>query len=226
MTTPSFTDRLLVLFGSPNSSDDELLMKEYQRLLKSYPTDIIDAAVDRLARAHKFAGWPKIAECVAAAEDEIEARAWKVRAENGGERPQSDPAAAARLMARRFVNGARANGWEWSLEFRGHPWVALAESEGWGSDLRGACIHRAAFLFGDPKRSGAVTPESVMPDAGLVSYWRDGARRSREAAAWREANPNHRSIRGLTPIDVSGLLANAKRRQAVDPSTGEVYEHG
>ena len=69
----SFTQRLLVLFGPPNSSDDELFIREYQRLLKGYSTEIINDAIDRLARTHKYPGWPKIADCVAAAEDAIEA---------------------------------------------------------------------------------------------------------------------------------------------------------
>ncbi len=216
----SFTDRLLILFGSPNTMDDDLLITEYKRLLKSYPSEIIDGAVDRLARTHKFAGWPKIAECVAAAEDEIEARTWKERAKNGGERPKNDPAGAARLMARRFVNGVGGYGWQWSQEFQGHPWVALAEKEGWGPELRGVCIQRAAYKFGEAKRSGPITPESVMPEADLVAYFRDCARRAREAAKWRQENPNHRSIRGLTPIDVSGLINRAK--QGHNPETGEV----
>src|SRR5690606_26954653 len=117
----TFTDRLLVLFGPPNSTNDELFIREYQRLLKGYSTEVIDDAIDRLARSHKYPGWPKIADCVAAAEDAIEARNWKLRAQNGGERPESDAVKAAHIAAAKFVNGVGGNGWEWSLEFRSHP---------------------------------------------------------------------------------------------------------
>lgn len=211
MTTPapSFTDRLLVLFGAPNSSDDDLLMKEYQRLLKSYPSEIINGAVDRLARTHKYAGWPKIADCVAAAEDEIEARNWKERARNGGERPTGDPISATRLMARRFVNGHHGHGWEWSIDFQRHPWVVLAEKEGWGAELRASCIHTATVRFGEhprPAHDQRPTVENVMPDKDTIAYLRRKAEGYRQAEEWRKANPNHRSIKGWQPIDVTGLL--------------------
>lgn len=210
MSTPSFTDRLLVLFGPPNSTNDDLFIREYQRLLKGYSTEIIDDAIDRLARSHKYPGWPKIADCVAAAEDAIEARNWRERAKNGGERPESDQVKAAHIAAAKFVNGIGGNGWEWSSEFRNHPWVILAEKEGWGRELRGAC-KRAAFLrylVGDGRDMPTV--ERVMPSSEDIAHWRKEAQRTREAVAWRAENTDHRALKGLEQIDVAKLL-NANR---------------
>lgn len=207
-----FSERLLLLFGPPNSIDDEAFAREYERLLKSYQPDIIDAAVDQLARTHKYPGWPKVADCVAAAEDALEARAWKERAKNGGERVENNAVAAARLMARRFVNGIGANGWEWAPEFRDHPWVVLAETEGWGRELRSSCLYGAFRRYADPYRkpNDLPTVENVMPDAETVAYWRKEAERTREAIEWREANKDHRSIKDAKPINVTALL-NANR---------------
>ena len=224
-----FSERLLLLFGQPNSFDDEAYVREYERLLKSYTPDIIDDAIDRLARSHKYPGWPKIADCVAAAEDAIESRNWKERAKNGGEQVKNDTFSGAHLEARRFVNGPGGYGWEWAPAFRDHPWVVLAEKEGWGRELRGCCLRQAYLRFlGGVVRDGP-TVENIMPDAQLVEYFRKEAKRTREATEWRAANPNHKSIKGWQPIDVSKLLERnreafeAEQRVVRDP-TGERVE--
>lgn len=203
----TFTERLLILFGHPNSIDDEAFVREYERLLKSYQPDIIDVAIDRLARTHKYAGWPKIADCVAAAEDALEARAWKERAKNGGDRVENDQVAAAHLMARRFVNGS-GNLWEWSPAFQDHPWVVLSDKEGWGKELRGSCRLAAFKRYADPYRkpNDMPTVENCMPDGETVARWRKEAARARAAAEWRKANPRHRSIVGLEEVNISALL--------------------
>jgi hypothetical protein len=207
----SFTDRLLILFGSPNSMDDDKLIAEYQRLLKSYSAEIVDGAVDRLALKHKYAGWPKIAECVAAAEDELEDRAWKRRAENGGERVESDRVKAANIAASKFINGVGGNGWEWALEFRKHRMVVLAESEGWGRELRAACRRDAFLRFLAAIPGDEPTVDKVMPKRDEdIAYWRREARRTREAAEWRAANPNNKALPRDEPINVAKLL-NANR---------------
>jgi hypothetical protein len=229
MSSPTFTDRLLVLFGAPRSIDDQLLIAEYQRLLASYSQEIVNAAVDRLARSHKWPGWPKVADVIAAAEDAIEARHERARAENGGARPETNAVTRARIAAARFVNG-RGNGWEWAPDFRAHPLVVLAEAEGWARELRDAC-KRQAFLrliHGIPR--DAPTVDNVMTrDTELIAYWRAEARRAREAAEWRAANPNHRSIKGLGTVDAERYLArlgiqrpSPNRGDSVDPETGEI----
>jgi hypothetical protein len=207
----TFSERLLILFGQPKSIDDEAFVREYERLLKSYSPEIIDDAIDRLARSHKYPGWPKIADCVAAAEDAIEARNWKLRAQNGGDRPESDAVKAAHIAAAKFVNGVGGNGWEWAPEFRSHHLVVLAESEGWGRDLRAACKRDAflRFLVNDPR--DVPTVERVMPkNADDIAYWRDQARREREATEWRKNNPDNKAIKNLEQIDVRKLI-NANR---------------
>lgn len=226
MKKKTFTERLLILFGQPNSIDDDELIAEYERLLKSYSPEIVDAAIDRLARSYKYPGWPKVADCVEAAEDAIEGRNWQERAKNGGDPVRNDHTRKPFIEAKRFINGPGGHGWEWSPAFRDHPWVILAEKEGWGRELRGVCFRQAYLRFAGGVHRDGPTTENVMPDAELVAYFRAEAKKGRDAAEWREANPNHRSIKGWQPIDVSKLLQRnretfeAEQRVVRDP-TGE-----
>lgn len=210
-----FSERLLLLFGPPNSIDDEAFAREYERLLKGYQPDIIDAAIDQLARTHKYPGWPKIADCVAAAEDALEARSWAQRARNGGDRVDNDTMRRHATDARRFVNGPGGYGWEWAPAFRDHPWVILAEKEGWGRELRSACMRQAHLRFLGGTAKDGPTVENVMPDADTVAHWRKEAERTRSAAEWRKANPDHRAIKGQN-FDITAFLE--KNRKAYEAS--------
>lgn len=112
----------------------------------------------------------------------------------------------------------------WSLRFKNHPWAVLSDAEDWGRELRTACIHAARQRIMAGIKPNDIQAEDVMPDQALVDYWRDQARRAAEAAKWRAENPNHKSIAGLIPIDVEGLLRRYgfTRDESVDPNTGEV----
>ena len=116
----------------------------------------------------------------------------------------------ADFLARCFVNGSEKHSksekvepisGEWSVRFRGHPWVERAEAEGWGSDLRMCCVGAARERIMAGVKPFNMKPEDVMPKPEYVEYWSDQARRAREAYEWRKANPDHPSIRGLVEID-------------------------
>ena len=121
----------------------------------------------------------------------------------------------ADFMARCFVNGSEKHeksgmvepiSGEWSIRFRGHPWVRDSEVEGWGKELRMACIGAARERIMAGVKPIDITPNDVMPKAEYVDHWRTQARKEREALEWRRANPTHKSINGLIEIDVEALL--------------------
>ena len=70
-----FIDRMMLVYGAPDSDDPAAFMGEYARLLKGYSDDVLSEALDRLLKTRKFKTWPTIAECVGAAEDATAARA-------------------------------------------------------------------------------------------------------------------------------------------------------
>lgn len=121
----------------------------------------------------------------------------------------------ADFMARCFVNGSEKHAkteivepihGEWSVRFRNHPWVRDSEAEGWGRDLRMACIGAARDRIMAGVKPIDMKPNDVMPKAEYIEHWRDQARKEREALAWRRANPTHKSINGLMEIDGEALL--------------------
>ncbi len=131
----------------------------------------------------------------------------------------------ADFMARCFVNGSEMHSvsgkvepisGEWSVRFRSHPWVRQAEQEGWGRDLRSTCILATTQRIMAGVRPIDIRPEEVMPKAEHVEYWRDQARRAREAYEWRKANPDHPSIRGQAEIDPEALLRRLGIKRPVE----------
>ena len=63
-----FIARMLVVYGQPDTADDEMFVAEYKRILSNYPADVLDAAVVRLLKTRKYRTWPTIADCVTVAE--------------------------------------------------------------------------------------------------------------------------------------------------------------
>lgn len=147
----------------------------------------------------------------------------------------------ADFMARCFVNGSERHvksdkfepiTGEWSVRFRSHPWVRQAEQEGWGRDLRSTCILAARQRILRGVRPVDIKTDDVMPKREWIDYFRDQARRGRKAYEWRQANPSHQSIRGLSQIDPEAMLrrlgikrpapAARPHSEAVDRNTGEI----
>lgn len=121
----------------------------------------------------------------------------------------------ADFMARCFVNGSEKHSksekvepisGEWSVRFQSHPYVMQAEAEGWGLELRMSCIGAARERIMAGVKPINMKPQDVMPKPEYVAYWKDQARREREATEWRRANPDHPSIKGLVEIDPEALL--------------------
>lgn len=77
-----FMERMVLVYGAPESDDPPEFMREYARMLKDYRDDVLDAAMDRLLRTRKFKTWPTIAECLTAADDVITSRARSVPRSN------------------------------------------------------------------------------------------------------------------------------------------------
>jgi hypothetical protein len=90
---------------------------------------------------------------------------------------------------------------QWSSRFQRHPWVVQAEDEGWGRDLRSTCILAAKQRIMAGVKPNDIQAEDVMPRQEWVDYFRDQARRGREAYEWRKANPDNKAIKGLVEID-------------------------
>lgn len=90
---------------------------------------------------------------------------------------------------------------EWSSRFRAHPWVMRAETEGWGLELRAACIAAARDRILKGVKPNDINPSDVMPKRENAEYWSDQARRATEAYLWRKSKPDDPAIRGLVEID-------------------------
>lgn len=66
MTIDDFLSRLLLLYGPPESMDDEAFLDEYRDMLKSVDERILKPASDYIVATHTRRGWPTPAEVTAA----------------------------------------------------------------------------------------------------------------------------------------------------------------
>jgi hypothetical protein len=94
----------------------------------------------------------------------------------------------------------------WSARFLSHPWVRQSDQEGWARDLRASCVFTAKQKIMAGSKPNDLNPDDVMPKAEYVEHWRTQARKASEAEAWRKANPNHPSIKGLIEIEPETFL--------------------
>lgn len=121
----------------------------------------------------------------------------------------------ADLAARMFVNGAERHSKSgfiepitgaWSPRFANHPWAIEGDINGWGKELRVTVIMAVRRRLMGGMALNDINVDDVMPELELVDYWRAQYKKFAEAEAWREANPDHKSIKGNVAIDVEGLL--------------------
>lgn len=147
----------------------------------------------------------------------------------------------AEYLARCLVNGSARHektgqvepvAGAWSSRFKGHPWVEESEAEGWGRELRSACVAGAMKRILAGVRPSDISAEDVMPRWDWIAYARNEARKTREAAEWRRANPDHHAIRGLSEIDPVQFLrrlgirkpaAARPHAEVIDRETGEIH---
>lgn len=62
-------DRLMVIFGAPESDDPRLYLDEVGKLLAKYTPEVLDRAADILIRTHKRNSFPKPSDIVTVCED-------------------------------------------------------------------------------------------------------------------------------------------------------------
>lgn len=58
-----FLEKFLLLYGEPKTTDVGAFFAEYQRALKGYTAQALEAGANKLIDAHTFKSWPTIAEC-------------------------------------------------------------------------------------------------------------------------------------------------------------------
>jgi len=72
MTSHAFSamlERLLLMYGAPETDDAEAYLGEYARQLRNYSVDELSRATDIIFRSRRFKTWPTIGECIQAAEE-------------------------------------------------------------------------------------------------------------------------------------------------------------
>jgi len=66
---PAMLERLLLMYGAPETDDAEAYLGEYARQLRNYTVDELSRATDIIFRSRRFKTWPTIGECIQAAEE-------------------------------------------------------------------------------------------------------------------------------------------------------------
>lgn len=66
--------RLMNVFGAPNSPDQNAFFDEFDKALRGYTADVLEAAVDRVMKVHVFASWPTVGEVTEAVQSVLAAR--------------------------------------------------------------------------------------------------------------------------------------------------------
>ena len=115
----------------------------------------------------------------------------------------------------------------WSAKYAAHPLTQLADSEGWGKELRQHCsrVVKRQMALGQPYDD----LEKIMPDAATIQHWQEKAAREAAAAKWRaEVIAEHGSMaaylsrgkaNGDRPVDwVSGQRPGFGFMQVASPN--------
>jgi hypothetical protein len=71
----------------------------------------------------------------------------------------------------------------WAPKYAAHPLVQLADSEGWGVNLRQHCVRVVRRQMGLDQPYDDL--DKIMPDEGTIRYWQEKASREAAAAQWR-----------------------------------------
>ena len=70
-------ERLMIVYGDPDSHDPKAYMAEVARLMRKYSDDTLRAATDHLLATHRGRMWPTPAQCINACQDVLEQNASK-----------------------------------------------------------------------------------------------------------------------------------------------------
>lgn len=66
MSSEAFIQRMIVLYGPPETMDDDAFLKEYTDILRPFDGEMLKAAGDHIRATHKRARWPNPAEVIEA----------------------------------------------------------------------------------------------------------------------------------------------------------------
>jgi hypothetical protein len=208
MSNPLLT-RLGIVYGQPDSGDPVSYLAEIAKMLVKYPPHVLERAGDLIIRTHRGRSFPKPSEIVTACEDCIPETT-----------TDTEIVRDAEWKAACFVCKTEHNpktgrqepiGFEFSMRFRGHPWVEQAEREGWAKELRSHLrwIVKRRILEGKPYSK----IEDLMPDRKWVEAARAQAERYAKAKEWRDQQPEPPEANRLEAA-VRRLIGNAARKEA------------
>lgn len=110
-----FLSRLTAVLGEPSSPDPQGFIREYARMLRNYSSDELSRAADHLLATHKGPQrWPRIADCIEAAESAREANQNRARSDQRTDHGDWSARAAEAERAMRnseMGQAAAAEGW-------------------------------------------------------------------------------------------------------------------
>lgn len=87
MSADAFINRMLVLYGNPDSADDDAFIDEYREMLKGADTAVLKAAGDIIRSTHVRRGWPTPGEVA----DAVRKAAWQVSSTRKRAEPAPPP---------------------------------------------------------------------------------------------------------------------------------------
>lgn len=87
MSADQFINRMLVLYGPPDSPDEAAFVDEYREMLAGYDPKVLKAAGDLIRNSHMRRGWPVPGEIV----DALRRACSQVAAVNKRPGPQQPP---------------------------------------------------------------------------------------------------------------------------------------
>jgi hypothetical protein len=125
-----FLERLTVVYGEPETSDNAGFFDEYRRGLGEYSADVMDRAIDRMLRERKFRSWPTIGELRKHANEVLEAAGARTKGPDTWAAKKADASERAKRFAydaqRQTALGRAAEAEDWARAFRGvvYGWAA------------------------------------------------------------------------------------------------------
>lgn len=104
-------------------------------------------------------------------------------------------------------------GFQFSIRFRGHPWVEASEREGWAKELRSHLRHTVKRRILEGKTYENI--EDLMPSKEWVSAAKKQAERFAKAKAYRDAEVPPVSAESLERL-VGRLISRSAGKEAAE----------
>lgn len=112
----SLLQRLVIIFGQPDSADPQVYLQEVAKLLSKYSETQLQAGCNHLLKTHRTRTFPTPAQIITAIEDHLASQSEKTPI--GPKHPEWQPAAKARadrLIQSEMGRKAAREGWILSL---------------------------------------------------------------------------------------------------------------